>query len=93
MSYNLVLQEEAILDLQEAFEWYEKQRKGLGYELIEEIEIASEKLVKHPENYTYINHKYRRIRINRFPYVVVYELESDRVIINSVLHMKQKPKH
>ncbi|HXL56599.1 MAG TPA: hypothetical protein VN958_10100 [Chitinophagaceae bacterium] len=38
MSYNLVLQSEAIIDIQEAFEWYEKQKEGLGFELNEEIE-------------------------------------------------------
>ena len=40
MSYNFVIQTEAILDIQEAFEWYEKKQEGLGYLLIEEIEIC-----------------------------------------------------
>lgn len=38
MSYEIVLQSEAIWDLQDAFEWYERKRKGLGFEFIEEIE-------------------------------------------------------
>jgi len=54
MSYNLVIQTEAILDTQEAFEWYEKKREGLGYLLIEEIEICYTKLSEHPHNYSYI---------------------------------------
>ena len=29
MNYNLQIQSEAIIDIQEAFEWYEKQRDGL----------------------------------------------------------------
>lgn len=38
MSFEIVIQSEAILDIQEAFEWYEEQESGLGFEFIEEIE-------------------------------------------------------
>jgi toxin ParE1/3/4 len=34
MSYEMVLQSEAILDIQEAFEWYEEHESGLGFEFI-----------------------------------------------------------
>ncbi len=34
MSYELVLQSEAVIEMQKAFEWYEHQRSGLGYEFI-----------------------------------------------------------
>jgi len=51
MSYQVVLQSEAIVDIQAAFDWYEEQRPGLGYELIEEIEDALKRLSKHPQHY------------------------------------------
>lgn len=38
MSYQVVLQSEAVIDIQVAYEWYEQQRAGLGDEMIEEIE-------------------------------------------------------
>lgn len=92
MSYNLVIQSEAIVDIQNAFEWYEEQKPGLGYELIEEIEICYQKLCKHPENYTFINERYRRIQTKRFPYLIIYKIERDNVIINSVFHARRKPR-
>jgi plasmid stabilization system protein ParE len=92
MSYNLVLQKEAILDIQEAFGWYEKQKNGLGFILIEEIDICFEKLTEHPEYYTYISKNYRRIKVNRFPYLIIYEIEGNDVIINSVHHVRQRLK-
>ena len=55
MNYNLQIQSEAIIDIQEAFEWYEKQRDGLGFEFIEEIENGYENICKHPSYYTLIN--------------------------------------
>lgn len=48
MSYQVVLQSEAIVDIQTAFDWYELQRPGLGYEMTEEIEDGLERLSKHP---------------------------------------------
>jgi toxin ParE1/3/4 len=45
MGYNLLIQTEALLEIREAFEWYEEQKTGLGYELIEEIEICYKRVV------------------------------------------------
>lgn len=93
MSYNLVLQSEAVIDIQEAFEWYEKQQEGLGFDFIDEIESGYLKISKHPLHYTAINARFRRLKINRFPYLIIYEIENNTVIINSVRHIHRKPKH
>jgi plasmid stabilization system protein ParE len=91
MSYVLQLQTEAILDIKEAFDWYEEQRKGLGDELLEEIEECYNKLREHPQYYTYLNNRFRRIKVKRFPYLLIYEIEDLKVIVNSLHHAKRKP--
>lgn len=48
MIYNLIIQSEAILDLREAFEWYELKKEGLGFEFINEVEAIYAKLCDHP---------------------------------------------
>ncbi len=48
MDYKLVLQHEAILDMREAFSWYEEQKAGLGYSFLEEVETCFEKIAKNP---------------------------------------------
>ncbi|HEY4062384.1 MAG TPA: type II toxin-antitoxin system RelE/ParE family toxin [Puia sp.] len=93
MSYSLVLQSEAVIDMQKAFEWYEERRAGLGFEMIEEIEDGLERLTKHPQHYTAINQKYRRLRIKRFPFLIVYEIENMKVIIVAVRRTSQEPKY
>jgi toxin ParE1/3/4 len=92
MSYEIIIQSEAILEMQEAFEWYEDQESGLGLEFIEEIESGYLKISKHPLHYTSVNEQFRRLRINRFPYLIVYEIEGDKIIVNSVRHISRKPK-
>ena len=91
MTYEIVLQEEAVLEIQAAFEWYEKQKRGLGYELLATIELCFSQVSKHPNNYTYINESYRRIKTNRFPYLIVYETKDSNVFIIAVRHAKRKP--
>jgi toxin ParE1/3/4 len=93
MSHTLVVQSEAVIDIQEAFDWYEEKQAGLGYEFIEEIEEGFDRLSKHPQHYTAVNQTYRRLRINRFPYLIVYEIEGTKVIVNTVRNTSQKPKY
>lgn len=70
MAYNLIVQEEAIIDIQIAFDWYKGKREGLGDELLEEIEVCLKSISEYPEHYTYINDYYRRIKTKRFPYLI-----------------------
>jgi toxin ParE1/3/4 len=90
MSYELVVQSEAVVEMQKAFEWYEQQRAGLGYEFIEEIEEGFEKLARHPLHYSATNQKYRKLRIKRFPYLIIFEIEDIKVIVNAVRRVSQQ---
>lgn len=48
MNYEIVLQSEAIGDIQSVFDWYEHQRSVLGHEFMNEIEEGLERLSRHP---------------------------------------------
>jgi len=91
MRYRLTAQIEAILKVDDAFNWYEDQQPGLGDKFIEEVEVCYEHLRVNPWRYSFINHQYRRIKTNRFPYIIMYEIEGDTVIVTNVRHTKQKP--
>jgi len=93
MSYKLVLKPEAIFDLQEAFNWYEAQKTGLGYELIGEVDSSFEKIIKHPLHYTAIKERYRRLKVNRFPYLIIFETVGNSIIILAMRHTSRRPKH
>ena len=45
MNFELRVQSEAILDMEEAFDWYEMQLPGLGSEFIAELEEGFNKLL------------------------------------------------
>jgi plasmid stabilization system protein ParE len=87
MGFSIEIEIEALRDLRDAFDWYEQQREGLGYEFLAEIETCYQKLVVNPEHYSYLNENFRRVKANRFPYLLIYEIEDSRVIVNSVRHI------
>jgi toxin ParE1/3/4 len=69
--YLLIWREPAIRETQEAFEWYEEQRHGLGNEFIQELETGLAHLKEHPLHYSFINKNLRRFKIQHFPYIIV----------------------
>lgn len=91
MSYTLLIQTEAWLEIQNAYDWYEEQKEGLGDEFLEEIEICYKILIEAPERFPFKNHLYRRITTERFPYIIMYEIEEKTIIISRVRHIKQRP--
>jgi toxin ParE1/3/4 len=78
-------------DLETAFVWYERQRRGLGFEFLDCVEAAIQGIRTHPEMYPV---RYREIRgcpLRRFPFSIFYSLESPGVVLHSVFHSRQDP--
>jgi toxin ParE1/3/4 len=93
MAYQLIIQDEAIYEIRDAFEWYEEQKPGLGYEFIREIELCYEKIFTYPEHYSFTKNLHRRIKTGRVPYIIIYEIEENTLFVNSVRHEKRKPSY
>lgn len=91
MKYKLLIQPEALRELSQAYNWYEKQRTDLGKELIAEIEDCCSSITHDPERYGFVrgSEHFRRIRVFRFPYMIVYETDEETVIVVAIVHIKQ----
>ena len=93
MAHKLVITPFAYNDEQEAYEWYEAQRTGLGEELLKELETAYQKIANNPEHYGFIDERkqLRDYLIHRFPYLIVYRSKTDVIEIIAVHHAKKNP--
>jgi plasmid stabilization system protein ParE len=49
--YRLISEPRADLDVEAAFEWYEKERPGLGLEFLDELRAAYNRIVDNPFKY------------------------------------------
>ena len=88
---NLRYTDRAKNDLELSFEWYEKQRRGLGFEFLDCIEIAIKEILTFPEMLQICYLNFRRIVIRRFPFSVFYTIEDKEIIIHSVFDNRQNP--
>ncbi len=76
----------------EAYDWYELQREGLGFEFLDELENFYENLLRNPHTHSFYSKPIRQGKVNRFPYVVVYEVHGQDIVIYSVFMTRQDPK-
>ena len=78
-------------DIAEALAWYEQQTLGLGLEFLRCIEATVVSIQRHPQMYPAVLDCYRRAVVRRFPYVIFYAVEPERIVIYAVFHCAQDP--
>lgn len=91
MIYNLVIEDLAVIELQEAFEWYESQELGLGYDVIEKVETCLASITTNPQYYYNISDKERRIHLEKYPYKIIYFIKENTIVVTSFFHAARKP--
>jgi len=92
--YKLVIRQRATNDTQDAYQWYEEQKIGLGDLFIQEIRDSYAKLETHPVAYHKVEYEFRQFNMKKFPYVIVYDIDDTNklVIVYTIFHNKRNPK-
>jgi plasmid stabilization system protein ParE len=83
--------EKAREELLEAAHYYEERGQGLGYALIEDVEQAVRELSEKPLSCPTIGTELRRRIVRRFPYSLLYVVETERIVVMAVAHQKRRP--
>ena len=93
MSHQLIIREEAHSDTLEAYRYYEEKSPGLGERFLQELIQRYSEITDHPEYYGFIDEQkiIRDVKLKHFPYLVVYEINSDKVIVYSVFNGYKNP--
>ena len=91
MAVELIITVEAERDAQEAYDWYEKRRFGLGEEFLGCVDICIEQICRSPQSYAKVHEDYRRVKVRRFPYLIFYELTNDKVTVFCIIHSAREP--
>jgi plasmid stabilization system protein ParE len=88
---SLVFRPEARADALEAFDFYERRQSGLGGEFRRHLDFALSRIAEAPERYPFIYRDLRRRLVERFPYVVLYRVYTDTIVVVAVMHGRQNP--
>jgi hypothetical protein len=76
-----------------AIEYYEKCEKGLGYDFAVEVYSTIERAASYPKAWPFIEDEIRRTLVRRFPYGVLYSVETDELFIVAVMHLHRDPEY
>ena len=93
MKYTIQFKGEALVDVTEIANWYNEKRNGLGMEFLDELELSVKKIKLNPFNYQVQKKNIRQAMLNRFPYLIIFEIEENEIVIYSVIHGKRNPKN
>ena len=75
-----------------AARFYETRAPGLGADFIRQVERILSEIVAHPNSGSlFVGSTIRRRLIQRFPFGIVYELESANISVMAVMHLRRRP--
>ena len=91
MSAEPSFHELAVRELNEAAQYYELERPGLGSAFVSEVQRCLRSISEHPEAGRVIAGQIRRRLLRRFPYGLLYTIKPDTIRILAVMNLKRRP--
>ncbi|NOR44349.1 MAG: type II toxin-antitoxin system RelE/ParE family toxin [Candidatus Delongbacteria bacterium] len=78
-------------ELEDAINYYNDQLHGLGDQFYDEFFVGIDFIKKYPIAWQKVGENTRRYILKRFPYMVLYVAEEDRIIITVIAHQHRHP--
>jgi plasmid stabilization system protein ParE len=92
MKRGFVLRRVAAQEFDDSIAYYESQRKGLGEEFRTTIEQLFQDIADNPERFRKVGEEVRRAVVtSRFPFVIHFLIEPERIVILSVFDASRNP--
>lgn len=95
MKYQLKVSSTAYKETDDAYSYYEEQSIGLGERFLKAVEEAYSKLSQTPQFYGYIRHdkNIRDLKIKTFPFVIIFQIVENTVLVLRVFNTNRDPNH
>ncbi|MEZ0327596.1 MAG: type II toxin-antitoxin system RelE/ParE family toxin [Fimbriimonas sp.] len=76
----------AAAEMEEAVDWYKRQRTGLGEEFLAAVEAQLQIVSEDPFLLPIVHRDLRQVHTVRFPYSIIYTVEAERIVVFAVFH-------
>ena len=83
----------AQLEVDDAVAWYDSQSHDLGTRFLDDLDRAIRRIAAFPLSCTEIEPDLRRCLLTRFPYGIIYGIDSDTIVVIAVAHLHRKPRY
>lgn len=91
--FNIEISEYAHGEIDDAREFYNLQKNGLGDDFQYDVFLAITNIATFPNLYPNINTNVKRCLLHRFPYSIFYAIKEQSVVVLSVAHQHRKPRY
>jgi len=85
------LRRAAQVEYDEAADWYESRRKGLGLRFVAAVRKALEDIAVRPDSWAEVWPGVREAPVRKFPYFIYYQTHPDHVMVLAVFHAARNP--
>ncbi len=91
-SFKIRIEQRALLDMQQAFDYYETQQTGLGVRFNQSVFHSLDVLKRNPF-YQVRYDSFRCLPVKKFPYMIHYEVDeaTESVIVYAVINTHLNP--
>lgn len=91
MTHSIVMRRQARAEYDEAVDWHNKEREGLGLRFIQAIESVLRLISEMPLLYPVVLRDIRQAVVPGFRYCIYYRVRRSAVRIISVFHTSRDP--
>ena len=91
MSLPIRFLPEAKAEFDDAVDWYQQQRTGLGTAFLTRVRDVLQRISANPRLHAVVYLDVRKAVVQRFPYIVLYREDQGEVLIVSVFHTSRDP--
>lgn len=95
-SYEVLITPEAHMEMTEAYNWYQRRKRGFGGDFLRALNDRLAAIEREPNSYPVVlTHKSREIHralLKRFPYGIIYFIKDRTVIVIACFHASRDPK-
>ena len=90
MAFELKITPKAFNDLEYAIDYYDHQQKGLGKRFGTAIKNSIDSILSAPMAASFAFDEVRYKVVNRFPYVLLYSIKGNNIVILRVFNTHQE---
>ncbi len=92
MGFKLKLSTQAQLDVWDIISWYEDHQVGLGEKFNSNLNTLFFKIAANPTQYSYYKKDFRRAVVNNFPYLVIFKITQNEIVVYTIVYGGRDPK-
>jgi hypothetical protein len=93
MSYRLIIDPAAILDIKDSIQWYNEQKSDLGRRFYNMLKQTMARIKKSPESFQIRYKNLRMAPVGKFPFMILFQINQTKkhIAVVAVLHTSRNP--